>query len=426
MFKKTIKFFFLALLLFLVSKVYVALNVYQSLAAFKEKHRDDFLLTYEWLSSDLNGTLSIENIEFTPYVLKRTYYIERLDITFENYLSLVSSLSGLLEGNIEAVESFSMPRIKTELKGRSLEQWFSENYSSLWFKPFDVYACGEQQNLTSAHYESMGIKELHLALNLDFSQVEASQEQTTLSMDFNELGRFQLNLNTVDGSLKQAVRKLDFSDLGIQSLSFNHQEAGFFRRLNILCNPMENKDRSVFSLLAASAWEKTMQQQGMMVNQVLVNAYREYLFRGGEMSLELSTETPFQLSTYKTLLDKELFDYFKAELRLNGQRVLNPQLYLDSQIMFPPPPKETVKAETKNETAEWTPGYRVIALENLDKFVGHKIRVLMVDQKRYEGLLNEVTEYNLDLGQNLPGGRVNYPLMLKDIQTVEVWLNNSP
>jgi hypothetical protein len=50
----------------------------------------------------------------------------------------------------------------------------------------------------------------------------------------------------------------------------------------------------------------------------------------------------------------------------------------------------------------------------------------MKDQKSYEGQLTGMTEYNLEVSQNLPGGRVNYPLMLNEIEAVEVWFNAEP
>lgn len=424
MLKIAVKAFLLVLLLLLGSKIYVALMIYQSLSMFKEDHKDRFLLTYEWISSDLNGTLSIENIELTPYVLKRTFHIERLDITFDNYLSLLTSLMAVLDGNIDSLESITMPSITTELQGRSFQEWLAEDYSTAWFKPFGVYGCGGQPDLSADQYEAMGIKEFHVALDLDFSLSESLQNKVNLSVDLHEMGRFQLVLQMADNGFKRAVSQLDLSELNIDALSFNHQEAGFFRRLNVLCNSMENKDRDVFSLLAASAWERAMHQQGLMVNQALVNFYREYLRRGGEMTLELSADSPFQVIAYKTLLDKELIDFFNARLWLNGQRVTNPQVYLDSQIIFPPPPKPVLSPKVKAPV--WVPGYRIIALEDLGRYLGYKVKVLMHDKKVYEGLLNEVTEYNLDLSQNLPGGRVNYPLMLKDIEAIEVWLNTPP
>ena len=425
MFKMAIKVLLLALLILLGSKVYIALMVHQSLSEFKESHRDRFLLTYKWISSDLNGTLSIENIELTPYVLKRTFQIERLDFTFENYLSLLTSLTEVLEGDIDSLESLSMPSIKTELKGRSFQQWLAENYSAAWFRPFGVYACGDQQNLSAAQYEAMGIKEFHIALKLEFSEHVPLQDEVRLSVDLHDMGRFQLELQLADNSFKQAASQLDFLGLSIKALTLNHQEAGFFRRLNVICNTMENKDRGVYSLLAASAWESAMHSQGLMVNQALVNTYREYLLRGGELALEMSAEEPFRISADKTLVDKELFDFFNAKLRLNGQRIANPQVYLDSQIIFPPPPEPVVDAPQSLPPA-WTPGYRVIELDRLEQFIGYKLRVLMNDEKQYEGQLNAITEYNLDLSQSLPGGRVNYPLMFKDIERVEVWLNAPP
>jgi len=422
MIKIMLKTGLLALVLLLASKAYIALTAYQSIAELKDAHQQSFLLTYEWISSDLNGTLSIEGIELTPYVLKRTFYIDRLDITFSNYSSLMTSLSDIFAGNFSAVKSMAIPQLRSELKGRSLQQWIAAEYKDLWLRPFGIYGCGDTPYLSAEQMKAMGMTELQGSMQVEFAQTENLQDQITLAVDLKELGRFTLRTQWLDNSFHQALIQQSLETLSLSAVNLNHQEAGFFRRLNVICNPSETKERKIFSIHTANAWKQAMDKHGLSINQSVLEAYFEYLLKGGEMTLDSAFSKPFSLSAYRTLLDQELFDYFNATLDLNGRQIEKPALFVDRRIVDPPP-VVTVELEKVSDTPKAVSGYRQVATEQVGEYIGHKIRVLMIDQKHYEGLLTGVTEYNLDLTQNLPGGRVNYPLMLNEIETVEIWFN---
>jgi hypothetical protein len=425
MMKKTLKLALLALLLLALSKAFVAWTMYQTLAEFKEANQDTFLLTYEWISSDLNGVLSIERIEFTPYILKRTFRIERLDVSFDNYVDLLTSVTDIARGDFSDIKSLSISSLSAALQGRSLVNWWSADYSDLWLKPFGFYACGDHAFLSAEQFRAMGINDINADLMLIRSGDERGQNQLHLDLDLSSLGRLQVNSLWADNSLQKALLQGDLSGLSLSALQIHHQEAGLFRRLNVLCNPLETKDRMVFSTFAARAWQQAMHKQGVMVNDELVDSYREYMFRGGELSLEATWDKAFRLSEHKVLLDQALFDFFQARLLINGKVVDRPELYIDSQILFPPPPKP-VDMPLQQEKAPWQPGYVPVSMTSLGEYPGYRIRVLMRDQKQYEGVLTAVTDYNLELTQNLPGGQVNYPLMLNAIDTVEIWFNSEP
>jgi hypothetical protein len=425
MMKKALQISLLALLLWLGSKVFLFVMMYQSLSAFKEANQSQFLLTYEWISTDFDGTLSIENIEFTPYILKRTFKIERLDVSFENYLELLTSVTDIARGDFSRVQSVNLNSLQYALQGRSLIAWWATEYSDFWLKPFGFYACGDNAFLSAEQFREMGINDIKADLMLTRSSDAMGQDQLHLDVDLKSLGRFQLSSLWTDNSLQKALVQREPSGLSLSGIQIRHQEAGFFRRLNVLCNPLENKDRTVFSAFAARAWEQAMRKQGLMVNNQLVDSYREYLLRGGELTLNASFDKGFRLTDYNKLLDQGLFEYFQVQLQINGQSIERAELYIDSQILFPPPPTP-LTVETPKAKPEWQPGYYLKSIEGASQYIGYRIRVVMRDQKQYEGVLTSVTEYNLELTQNLPGGQVNYPLMLNAIDTLEIWFNSEP
>lgn len=402
------------------SKLYIVFATYQALSMIKAENQHAFLLTYKWISTDFDGTLSIEGIEFTPYKLKRTYAVDRLDLHFSGYVDLLTNLSGVLAGNPGAVHKVVLPDIRTELKGGGLKEWLSAEYSEAWVKPFHVFACGNQAGLTDEHYQSVGIREWRGSLSLELPRVVDAHQQLNISLDAHELGRIQLETVWQGAGILHSLLQKDWGSLRLMRLNLMHQDAGFFRRLNIMCSQTNDKDRAVFSTNAANAWRKSMFDQGLLVNMAMAAVYRDYLLQGGQIMLESKTDKPFRITELDGLLDKEIVDFFNIKLSLNDVSRTGLELVVDRSIIFPSPPEVQVQAVIEPPPAA---GYRRVEKDQLSTYIGHRIRVIMINPKFYEGLLNSVTDYNIEVMQNLPGGRVYYPLMLNEIEQVEMWFN---
>ncbi len=423
MLKKVLKLGLLTLILVVVTKIYIVSTTYMSLSALKEKTTDSYLLTYKWISSGLDGSLSIEGVEFTPYVLKRTFYIDKIELRYSNYFSLLSGISGLFSGDLDGVVSLELPEVTTEIKGKPFKQWLADETGQVWLKPFDLYGCGSVRHLSEDGLKQMGINSLQAAIRVDIEQNALEQDTISLSLDLKHFGRLELNTGWRKNSVNQAVRAAELSKLELQTFSLNYQEAGLFRRLNILCNPSPKKELEYFSLLAATEWKQELHNKGLMVSQNLTAAYREFLLQGGEIKVSGAIPKGVDLTRHQSLLDKELIGYFSARLWLNNQEVYKPALFVDSAILFPKPVPVAEKSVSQKKLV-FKAGYREIAKENVANFIGQKMRVSMTNNKNYEGQLSKVTEYNLDLLQTMPGGQVSYPLMLNDIETVEIWFND--
>ena len=107
----------------------------------------------------------------------------------------------------------------------------------------------------------------------------------------------------------------------------------------------------------------------------------------------------------------------------NEQALNDAELYVDGSIIYPPEKEPIPEFLPVANELKFEPGYKEIELEFIDLHIGRKIRVNMQSGKNYEGVLGSVTEYNVELTQNLAGGEVNYPLMLNEIKKFEVWFN---
>lgn len=424
MIKKLVKILLLGLLILLVSKAFIAFTAYQAISQLKDQYADDFLLTYQWLSSSLNGVVSLEDVEITPYTMKKTFAIDDVSFVYPDYVSLLFGLSALNRGELSGLKTISLSNIQTELTGKSFKELLSTELSPVWFTPFNLYGCGKYTALSAKEYELMGIQQHNMSLKIDLEQLDQKLETLTIDLDGQELGEMSISAKFPTHSLQRAIKDNAFDELKLHFLSLEYQDAGFFRRLNILCNQRGQQNRTVFSMTSAIQWKDAMFSRGFLVNEVLIKMYSDYLLQGGAISFEATTaEEGLRITDLNSLVDKEIFSYLDADLVLNGNTVEDPQLYLDSATLFPPPVIEKPSEPKIIETPKQKAGYRTVSLERVAEYLDKKIRVVMQDGKRYEGLLTETAEYNLVLIQNLAGGEVHYHLMLNKIETFEVWFN---
>lgn len=420
---KLLRIFLFGVLLFIISKVFVAFNAYQIISAIKEKHGNELLITYKWISSSMDGSVSIEGIELTPYTMQKTFSVDKLTLHYADYYSLLTQLVYLKDGQIEGLEKLAVPSIQSELKGKSFRDLLALKWGESWFSPFDIYGCGARHQLSAADYQLMGISQWQASLYVELSENSVGHELLSIIIDEKELGRLKVSSEAKEHDFKRLIQSLSIDDLSLISLHIEHQDAGFFRRLNILCNKNEVDKRSIFSAKAALDWKNTMFSNGLLVNDELVEHYARYLMQGGALRIEARKEDGFQLINYKQLINTDVIKYFDVELNLNGQTLNTAELYVDGSIIFPPEKAPTPEVLPIVAELKFEPGFKEIELELVDQYVGRKIRVSMLSGKIYDGLLEAVTEYNLELRQNLAGGEINYPLMLNEIKTFEVWFN---
>mgnify|MGYP003633239658 CR=1 FL=1 len=421
--KKLFRMFLFGLMLFIASKVFIAFTAFQVLTEIKEQYKNEFLLTYKWISSSLDGDISIEGIELTPYVMKKTFNIKEITFQYVDYYSLVTNLPSLQKGSLNKLKHLSIPSIQTELKGKSFKDLLALEIDTSWFSPFSLYGCDSIHQLSSDDYQRMGLDKWESSLKVEVEQNSQLNDVLTMSFDQNELGRINVVTEWPEWSIETFLKQKSIQDLKLMSLKVNHQDAGFFRRLNILCNNKDVEKRSIFSANAAMGWKNAMYSQGLLVSDNLVELYGTYLMQGGSLSVDAKREGGFLLTNIVDLVNKDVIKYFDIELKLNGQAISRSELYVDGSIIFPPLKKDVIEDLSASKEIKFKPGYKLIEIDFVNQHLNRKIRVNMLDGKEYEGVLGSVTEYNLELTQKLAGGVVNYPLMLDEIQTFEAWIN---
>lgn len=421
--KKIFKLFILSLILILAAKGFVAFTAYRMLSSIKEQHSSDFLLTYEWLSSNYDGVVTIEGLQLTPFTMKKTFSVESISFHYSDFFTLLFQLPSLAEPDVKGLSKITIDGVESELKGKGFKDMLENVLSPAWIQPFNLYGCSGYEALTPEAYQRMGLKAWNASYVIELNSSERNTDILSVSIDQNGLGKTKIVTEWPKRTVDTFLQKPTLDALTLLSLDIEHQDTGFFRRLNILCNEKETANRDIFSRYAAITWKNAMYEQGLVINDVLLELYADFLLQGGILSLTVSPKEGLEVTKLDTLVNKELVTYLNMAFKLNGQKLKFAEIFLDGSIIFPPVVEPSTEGQEKVQEPKVEPGYRTFELEQANEVLGRKIRISMLDGKTYEGLLRSTTEYNLELTQNLPGGSVHYPLMLNEIQTFEVWVN---
>jgi len=414
---------FLAVILFVGSKAFIALFSYQTAEKLKQSVGQEFAITYSWLSSELDGTIVFHDLSITPYRLKRTFYIDRLRLNYGNYFNLLLNLSNFTSGRHDGLQSVTAQSIKGELAGRDFEEWIALEYGNDLSIPLGLYACGERRRVSHKNLRQMGIHEYKSSISIKkHEDVESDELGLSVWLDRGPLGETKLITTWGAFSIPGDLSLWDVRKFQLNDFSLTHVDNGYFRRLNNFCSTFAPLDRTQFSEKASKLWQQSLSSIGLEAGERVRQLYRDYLLQGGQLKLSLSPPKPFVLGSSKQLLDKELISFFGVSAKLNGTAMLSSKLTVNGQHFKPP---VVAVADDKNGIAKKVEqpksGYLSIPLEMLEQSIQKKVRLVMLGGKKYQGLVVSMDDHNIELSQMIAGGSVAYLLQRDQIESIEVW-----
>lgn len=190
------------------------------------------------------------------------------------------------------------------------------------------------------------------------------------------------------------------------------------RRLAAYCGRQTGLSEQDWVALAARTLDQVLRDRGVRASDSLLALYRRWLLEGGEVSVTLQ---PRQ-SWWGIPVRDENADSGDWALTYNDESV--PGLYLTS-LPAPPPPVATPAA-----VARGTPepagqpereGWYAHAPEDVDAWLGYRVRVTLNNGKVVDGRLESADERELAVARPVAGGEVVYPILRRALSQVEIW-----
>ena len=226
--KVSIALFLLVMLLF-GSKAFIGLFAYQSIEKLKQLTQHELAISYKWISSDLDGVLVFHDLVVTPFRLKRSFYFDRAELHYDDFVDLLMQLPRLKTGEWRGVQRLAFYPMTAPLEGREVQSWLVSEYGDFYGIALGTYACGKHTQMAFDDLRNMGISELDGSLDIKLNpNPDRTQLQLTVILDLNDLGKTELDTLWSTAGMPASVADLDLRQLVLKSLTLTHNEAGYF------------------------------------------------------------------------------------------------------------------------------------------------------------------------------------------------------
>jgi len=422
--KKLLMIVFLTIFVLIGSRAFIALFSYQIIEKIKRENHDIMSITYVWISSSFDGSIEFHDLTITPYGLKRTYSVERISLRYSNYIDLITNLPKLKLGDLSKISGVEFENIKSPLKGRDLDEWLALEVHADLVWPLGLYGCGNEERISHESLEKMGITELQADVKLSIDEsANPSAPLLKADIDLYQLGKLDIETDVKINDIPSLISQFNVQDIELRHLSLGHQEQGYFRRLGNYCSELTGVTREEYSQIAGALWRAKMASIGIVVNEDAEALYRDYLSKGGRLTVNFELPNQLKHSSESDLLDNNLVNYFGMSAYLNGD--LARELDIQASRLHFRPVKDTVQLDPRfsQQKAEQNraPAFHVTKLENLEYFVGRPGIVTLKNGKVSRGKLHKTSKSAIYLSQLVQGGSVDYAFKFVDIEHVEVW-----
>ena len=404
-------------------KGYASYSTVQFIELLKQKYGKSFSVEYGWMSVDLEGKVSLEELVITPFSLKRPIRIENLTFSFGDTGTMLSRMQNLQSGRLDAPLSVEYSGLTMPLKGRTFVQWLASHAGSEALELSRLYQCGEHSFLDFNAIEAMGLEEVQASGRLLFERLE-NGDGLSLTANVKKLGKlsvyFALGLDRLNIMLKEG--KLE--EARIHEFSFSYQDGGYYRRLINLCTGYNNLEPETYAAVAADGWRDTMRELGIYVNQNARLLYQDRIVQGGVFSVTAKPHKPIRVDSLEHLLDQDLISYLGVNITLNGEDKEGLEAKLDGKHYRPAPPVEKEKDGQDGLQATVVLGntdFKPTVLAALPEYVERRVRIRLNDGKKYQGLLKSADEKKIEVTLIFEGGTADYFFANDKIELVEVW-----
>ncbi len=426
-----------SLFLFAGLKVLVWYQVNASMTALKDALAKEAIVDWGWIASDLSGTVTISDIHITPFFLKDTLRVDRIQLRFgapqELLWSSIKS-NGLVlphEYEVEVVGGH-LP-----LANKTLAALVPSDSRYREVSLLSLYGCGEISQVTGRELLSMGYDQIGFSVNYSYSAMDGmfqARGQLEELFEFDLAAKLLPDPLVLDKGMLPGILPL------IRNMETTLQDTGYFRRLSFLCGRLHGLSQAEYLRAAVDEWAAKLSHAGINVGSGVSASLLQYADTGSPLTVTLAP-MPGTMKLFASLFDDNeprmsadtIISAFPslglhlstgtagamaADIRFDKTQL---ELFLMTEIE-----KATYLEALAAEAKKVVPvvevkGYKPIEISTMAEYLEQKIQVEVVSGKLYEGVLSKVAEKGIVVTQYLGGGSFAYPIANEEIALVRVW-----
>ncbi len=404
-------------------KVWVWYQADQLLKGWKQTYAADMALSYRWIYSSLEGEIGVTGVTLTPFGLKESFEIGDVKLKFANVFDLIS-LDRLAAGTFP--EQLRLIISNASLRVRDVT-FADVGQIGTGDRRFDFLAlpqCGTLNRFGGIQLQSLGLNALTsrieigyrrrpLADNLVLDAVWNVDDVASISVEA------ELDLPSMGWSWPALVQLLNKP----QKAAISLHDRGLTRRLALVCGERTGFKRPELAMLISDGWLGQLRSIGIDMAPGWQQLLGGFIAEGGVMSLVFTPAVAFNRLQWQERLADQLLTDMGMQVHLNGKRMSNLGWKFDAAsyaLLWNKTP-EPVAAKPVAVKKAPAPRWRDAQLTQLATLVGQAVRIVLVNGRSLEGTLSNVSEFSLEVSQQLSSGQVAYPLRKEEVAILEVW-----
>lgn len=349
------------------------------------------------------GKVTVDNITFKDFRYKQDIEATRATLEFGGGLSLLGGLLSIGNDDYASLSSLHLESFSVDLPTISLYERLSEGREFNAQNWLGWLTCDGSKAPVVSDLNALGIDSFSSDLYL-----QLSPESSKLELDIRKLGRVLVFSNA-----------LEFLN-GAQSFhvdALHYVENGYFKRLENVCNTqteLQEGGRTVLADQVVNGWAQFLNQRGYRFQEGALGMFRQYIEHGGVI------EFTFEANQSDTLTGQDQYGWVSDvatasyAVSVNGTE---PVLFGLAKYSAKPEP---VRANNTVLTLE--PAYVEFDVELVEELLNKRIRVRLLNDKQFEGVLTDATEHQIVIVPLDGDGKFSYTLKRVEIAFLEVWV----
>ena len=386
-------------------------------------------ISYETVSSDLDGGVTVEGVKVKAYGNGLNVDIDEIVVKFPNLQTLLLIGEDLKKQRAPEAMSLSLRHVRMDLQSLKPYMTMLQAQSQQPFQDYSLLGCGDLEKSDPLKVlQTLGYSELDSTMNLGYSWDRFSKNLTIKSaFRWHEMTSSEAVIDLGDIAALSAMAMM--SEPELKRISVSLDDEGYNARLVEHCAASQGISGDDFIILHMAMLRSALAEQGVKLGENLYEVYRYYLNSEGPLKFQMYPDSLQQLTNMDMFKPSDLPALLGLEIHKGDEVIRDISVDWDEgkfketiAALAPKAESATTKQEasTPNQPQAPQADYVEVNAAKLDQQMNNMLRIKTSDNRRLEGVLKKMTDTRIFIDVPMGGGSATLPISIADISQVEV------
>lgn len=392
-------------------------------------------ISYEGVSSDLQGGVSVQGVKVKAYGNDLALDIDEVQVKFPDIQTLLFIGDDLKKQKPPESMSLSLNHMRMDLQSLKpyMTQLQSQNPQS--FQDYHLLGCGELATADPLTvFQKLGYSQLDSSVRMSYRWDRISKNFTVKSeARWHDMSGSEAIIDLGDIATLSAAAMISEPELKRISISF--EDEGYNKRLVDYCAANQGISGEEFITLHMAMLRAALTEQGIQLGENLFEVYRYYLNSEGPLKLQMFPGSFQQLARLDMFKPSDLPALLGLEIHKGDEVIRDISFDWDENkfnktlATMRAKPEVAVKQQkiSKPVQPEIPEGsYVEIDVSQLDQQMNKMLRIKTSDNRQLEGVLKKINDTRIFIDVPMGGGSATLPINIADIHLVRARFESKP